>query len=66
LDGILHVQGVPHSDAPHLVAALVAAGIGIYQVLQEQGTLEDVYFALQEPLEENKSFGMNAPESAAP
>lgn len=59
---ILHVQGIPHADAPHLVAALVAAGIGIYQVMPEQATLEDVYFALQEPIHEGKSSGFNATE----
>lgn len=47
--GILHVQGIPHTEAPQLVAALVRAGIGVYQVVPEQATLEDVYFALQEP-----------------
>lgn len=46
--GILRVQGIPHADAPRLVAALVAAGIAIYQVVPEQATLEDVYFALQD------------------
>lgn len=44
---LLHVQGVPQPEIPTLIAALVNARIALFQVVQEEATLEDVYFALQ-------------------
>jgi ABC-2 type transport system ATP-binding protein len=46
--GRLHIQGLPRTEAPHAVAALVQAGVAIYEVVRGEATLEDVYFALQE------------------
>jgi ABC-2 type transport system ATP-binding protein len=46
--GRLQVQGLPSTEAPEAIAALVHAGIRIFEVVREEATLEDVYFALQE------------------
>lgn len=45
--GRLHIQGLPRTDAPQAVAALVQAGVAVFEVVREEATLEDVYFALQ-------------------
>lgn len=50
--GDLLVQGIPRDDVPEAIAALVQEGIRIFEVTQEEATLEDVYFALQEPAAE--------------
>ncbi len=42
----LAVSGASREDIPGLVAALAAAGVRIYQVVPQEPTLEDVYFAL--------------------
>lgn len=46
--GAIHVQGVPRPEAPDMLAALVGAGISVYELVEEEGSLEEVYFALQE------------------
>jgi ABC-2 type transport system ATP-binding protein len=46
--GAIHVQGVPRPKVPDLLAALVAAGVAVYELIEEEGSLEEVYFALQE------------------
>ncbi len=45
---ILHVQGTLRPSVPAMLADLVVAGVSIYQVIEEEATLEDVYFALQD------------------
>jgi ABC-2 type transport system ATP-binding protein len=45
--GRVQVQGIPRTEVPDAVNALVAQGIGIYEVTREEARLEDVYFALQ-------------------
>jgi ABC-2 type transport system ATP-binding protein len=45
---VVHVQGTPRGVIPAMIAALVEAGVSIYQVIEEEASLEDVYFALQE------------------
>lgn len=44
--GHLSVQGIARTETPPLVNALTAAGVVIYQLVREEATLEDVYFAL--------------------
>lgn len=41
------VQGIPAIEIPLILNALVSVGVRVYQVVREQATLEDVYFALQ-------------------
>ena len=53
VNGLLHVQGIARPDVPQMVAGLAAAGVSIYQVVEEEATLEDVYFALQETVGKN-------------
>ncbi len=48
--GLLHVQGLPRTEVPRAVAALATSGVAIFEVVREEATLEDVYFALQETL----------------
>lgn len=48
--GRLHVQGIPRTDVPDAVNALVAQGVAIFEVMREEARLEDVYFALQEQI----------------
>lgn len=46
--GRLRVQGVPRPAIPAAVGALAAAGIELFYVAEDEPSLEDVYFALQE------------------
>jgi ABC-2 type transport system ATP-binding protein len=46
------VVGSAREAIPGLVAALVAAGVRIYQVAPQEPSLEDVYFALHGEEEE--------------
>ncbi len=46
--GLLHVQGIPSPALPDVIGHLVHAGIRIFEVVRQEATLEDVYFALQE------------------
>jgi ABC-2 type transport system ATP-binding protein len=46
-DGKLSFTGTGREEVPALVAALVAAGVRVYQVTPEEPSLEDVYFSLQ-------------------
>lgn len=52
-DGVSHenseliLQGADREAIPELIAALVAAGVRLYQVTPQEPSLEDVYFALQ-------------------
>ncbi len=46
--GRLRVQGVPRPAIPTVVAALAAAGVELFHVAEDEPSLEDVYFALQE------------------
>lgn len=57
--GLLHVLGIPRTDLPDAINALVAGGVAIYGVAREEARLEDVYFALQDQLAEG------APQRAA-
>jgi len=45
-NGKIAVTGAHRESIPQLVAALVAAGVRIYQVTPQEPSLEDVYFAL--------------------
>lgn len=45
-NGRLTVTGAEREHIPDLLAALVAAGIGIYSAAPQEPSLEDVYFAL--------------------
>jgi ABC-2 type transport system ATP-binding protein len=45
-NGKIVVTGAQRESIPPLVAALVAAGVRIYQVTPQEPSLEDVYFAL--------------------
>jgi ABC-2 type transport system ATP-binding protein len=45
--GAFSVQGIPATEVPLLLNALVSVGVRVFQVVREQATLEDVYFALQ-------------------
>ncbi len=49
--GIVVVSGAERATIPDLIAALVAAGVRIYQVTAQEPTLEDVYFALHSDAE---------------
>jgi ABC-2 type transport system ATP-binding protein len=44
--GLLHIQGLAAPAVPDAVAALVHAGLSVFEVVREEATLEDVYFAL--------------------
>jgi ABC-2 type transport system ATP-binding protein len=44
----LHITGALHDSIPDIIAALVSAGIRIYQVTPQDASLEDIYFALHE------------------
>ncbi len=50
-NGTLVVSGAEREAIPDLVAALVTAGVRIYQVTPQEPTLEDVYFALHSDAE---------------
>lgn len=56
--GRLHVQGIPRTDVPDVVNALVAQRVAIFEVTREEAKLEDVYFALQDRVGE-----VDAPEA---
>ena len=45
-EGCLSLTGVVRQAVPGLVAALAAAGVGIYRLTPQEPSLEDVYFAL--------------------
>jgi ABC-2 type transport system ATP-binding protein len=45
-NGKIAVNGAHRETIPRLVAALVAAGVRVYQVTPHEPSLEDVYFAL--------------------
>ena len=47
-EGGIRVFGVGHDGIPALVARLVACDLHIYRVAEEEVSLEDVYFALQD------------------
>ncbi len=49
--GLAHLQGIPRTDVPDLINALVARNIEIFAIAPEEAKLEDVYFALQEQME---------------
>jgi ABC-2 type transport system ATP-binding protein len=49
--GLLHIQGIPRTDVPDAVNALVGQGVALFEVTREEARLEDVYFALQDQLE---------------
>ena len=51
-EGVIRLLGISREAIPDLVAAMVAAGIGIYRVAPQEPSLEDVYFALHGELEE--------------
>lgn len=46
--GVLRAQGIARTSIPEAISALVQQGVRLYEVVQEEATLEDVYFALQE------------------
>ncbi len=47
LSNAFTAQGIPANEIPLVLNALVGVGVRVYQVVREQATLEDVYFALQ-------------------
>jgi ABC-2 type transport system ATP-binding protein len=47
VNGKIMVVGADHEKIPDLVAALVEAGIRVYEITPQEPSLEDVYFALQ-------------------
>ena len=50
-NGAIVVSGAEREAIPDLIAALVSAGVRIYQVTPQEPTLEDVYFALHSDAE---------------
>ena len=45
-NGLITVTGADREMIPNLVAALIAAGVRVYQIAPQEPSLEDVYFAL--------------------
>ena len=56
--GSLLLAGARRETIPELVAALVGAGLRVYQVTPQEPSLEDVYFALHGEAEESSASEM--------
>jgi ABC-2 type transport system ATP-binding protein len=50
-NGAIVVSGAEREAIPDLISLLVNAGVRIYQVVPQEPTLEDVYFALHSDTE---------------
>jgi ABC-2 type transport system ATP-binding protein len=50
-NGVIVVSGAEREAIPDLISLLVNAGVRIYQVMPQEPTLEDVYFALHSDTE---------------
>ncbi|HSR31983.1 MAG TPA: ABC transporter ATP-binding protein [Anaerolineae bacterium] len=50
-NGFITITGTEREAIPDLIAALVAAGVRIYRIAQQEPSLEDVYFALHDDQE---------------
>ncbi len=49
----LTVHGLERDDVPQLIASLTTAAVRVYGVVPEQASLEDIYLALHEPIQEH-------------
>ena len=53
--GILKVSGVGRAGTPQLIKDLAGGGVNIYRVTQQEASLEDIYFALHDESEAQRS-----------